>query len=520
MKRKAFVAMVALLFAAALLTGPSGVLAEPQDEPGQIPDLLPAYEGYQWGVLGFVDYGHDIQVDSIRMLHDETVYTLTGYVHDLSGGEADADFSIRMEYRVTDDLLVQVKEEETMMDSEFDRIELVRGPLVEGQSWTQEVTGSDGTQRTLESTITSVTGRPGSRVYTIRYEDPDSSYYEEREIGEGRGVLSFERLMSGDEEDYTVHYAVFDETTGAELDTAFPDVEAEDWYNETVGRLTTMGLLTGYPDGTFGPGRSISVAEFVTVSVETLGFEGDPDHETWYQPYLDEAVRLGLIEEDTFDRTDRPITREEMTQIIVRALDLSVLDSVDEIFSDGQQISPELRAYVQTAYRAGLISGYPDGTFGPERGTTRAEAAVLLTRMAERLGSQVAFLPQDSLDLEEAFEERLFHETGEGWVVIDFDTKDQVIDHLAAVTTRSFAREQVETYYETRDGELVLVPRDGPVMLTIPDEPYRLHRVNPLTVRLVQETVTDMIGDYTLTVTYRMGDGQWLMHSRDVSVAE
>ncbi len=351
---------LAVLFIVVLAAAPMTVMAETEAEQARVGDLLPAYEGYRWGVLGFVDYGHDLWVTSIEMKEDETLYNLEGAVHDLSGGEADADFSIRMEYRVTSEVLLQVKVEETMMDSKFDRIELIRAPLEEGHSWTQEVTDPDGTERMLECTIAEVSGRPGSRVYTVRYEDPDSDYYEEREIGEGAGVLSFERFMSGKEEDYTVHYDLFEDNTGVELDLDFTDVEAGDWYAETVSRMTVMDILTGYPDGTFRPGQDISVAEFITVAVETLGFEEDAASEAW---------------------------------------------------------------------------------------------------------------------------------------------------------------EQVENYYEIRDGELVLVPRDGPVML-IEDEPYRLERVHPLQTRLVQETVTDMIADYTMEITHRMGDGQWLMDNRDVTVVE
>ena len=510
---------LAVLFIVVLAAAPMTVMAETEAEQARVGDLLPAYEGYRWGVLGFVDYGHDLWITSIEMKEDETLYNLEGAVHDLSGGEADADFSIRMEYRVTSEVLLQVKDEETMMDSKFDRIELIRAPLEEGHSWTQEVTDPDGTERMLECTIAEVSGRPGSRVYTVRYEDPDSDYYEEREIGEGAGVLSFERFMSGEEEDYTVHYDLFEDNTGVELDLDFTDVEAGDWYAETVSRMTVMDILTGYPDGTFRPGQDISVAEFITVAVETLGFEGDEASEAWYQPYMDEATRLDLIEQGDFDQTDRPITREEMIRVIVRALDLPITDSEDSVFDDEEDIDPDLTAYVRTAYHKGLISGYPDGTFGPQRSTTRAEAAVLLTRMAERLGNQVPLETEDVLYLEEELEERIFHETGDDWVVIDFDSKEEVVDHLSAVTTRSFAWEQVENYYEIRDGELVLVPRDGPVML-IEDEPYRLERVHPLQTRLVQETETDMIGEYTMEITYRMGDGQWLMDNRDVTVIE
>lgn len=507
--------VLSLFFALALLAGPAGTLGASADEPAGIAGLLPVYESYRWGVTGFVDYGHDLWVTSIELADGETVVHLEGAVHDLSDGESDADFAIRMQYRIRPEVLIQIKDEEVMMDSEFDRLELIRSPLEEGTSWTQEVTGSDGSVRTLESAITQVTGRPGSRVFTVRYEDRDSSYYEERRIGEGEGVLSFERLMQGEEEDYLLHYAVFDGATGADPDREFPDVDPGDWYAGTVGRLTAMDLLTGYPDGIFGPGREITVAEFITVTVETLGFQTDAPHEIWYRPYMDEAVRLDLVRDGEFDRADRPITREEMTKVIVRALDLPVPTENGEVFTDTGEIDPDLRTAVHGAWRSGLISGYPDGSFRPQGLSTRAEAGVLLTRIAERLGSQVAFERSSAVQLEEDVIGRLFHETTGDWVVTGFDSKDALVDHLAVVVHRPYARELVETFYEIRNRDLVLPPREGLVQL-METEAFRLERVSPLRIQLVQEAQNDMIGPYTLTVTYRMGSGRWLMESRDV----
>ena len=47
-------------------------------------------------------------------------------------------------------------------------------------------------------------------------------------------------------------------------------------------------------------------------------------------------------------------------------------------------ISPNILAYVSIACERGLISGYPDGTFGPTKGITRAETVVLLNRATKQ----------------------------------------------------------------------------------------------------------------------------------------
>lgn len=47
---------------------------------------------------------------------------------------------------------------------------------------------------------------------------------------------------------------------------AFSDVAAGDWYQAAVDEMAGLGLFKGYPDGSFGPKKSITAAEFVTVT--------------------------------------------------------------------------------------------------------------------------------------------------------------------------------------------------------------------------------------------------------------
>ena len=51
----------------------------------------------------------------------------------------------------------------------------------------------------------------------------------------------------------------------------FSDVPAGSWYADTVSAMADRGWLSGYPDGTFQPGRTISAAEFVSVAVQCAG---------------------------------------------------------------------------------------------------------------------------------------------------------------------------------------------------------------------------------------------------------
>jgi hypothetical protein len=82
---------------------------------------------------------------------------------------------------------------------------------------------------------------------------------------------------------------------------------------------------------------------------------------------------------------DEAAVREDMAVALIKALGLENmevdLDELPEIFSDYELISPNLRKYILVAYYQNLISGYPDGTFRPQKPITRSEAAALLIKV-------------------------------------------------------------------------------------------------------------------------------------------
>lgn len=80
----------------------------------------------------------------------------------------------------------------------------------------------------------------------------------------------------------------------------------------------------------------------------------------------------------------QPITRGQLAAILARALNLGEDDRFARIYYDiapNDGLAPEIGG----AIRAGLMMGYPDGTFRPNAPVTRQELAVVLSRMAERL---------------------------------------------------------------------------------------------------------------------------------------
>ena len=110
----------------------------------------------------------------------------------------------------------------------------------------------------------------------------------------------------------------------------YSDVAATSWYNTAVSTLSSMGIITGYPDGTFRPNAAITRAEFAAIAAR---FDNNGD------------------------------------KAAAKFSDIANHWAKDEI---------------SIAYNNGWITGYPNGTFGPQRDITRAETMTLVNRVLNR----------------------------------------------------------------------------------------------------------------------------------------
>ena len=116
----------------------------------------------------------------------------------------------------------------------------------------------------------------------------------------------------------------------------FTDVSMDSWTVEPVYTTVVMGLVKGYPDNSFKPAKGITRAELVALLVRSLG-----------------------IPQETLDTM---VTGETS-------------------FSDVPS-SNWAAKYIAHGVRVGFVTGYPDGTFKPEKVLNRAEAITILARYA------------------------------------------------------------------------------------------------------------------------------------------
>lgn len=160
------------------------------------------------------------------------------------------------------------------------------------------------------------------------------------------------------------------------------------WASAHIINLSTAGTISGYPDGSFGPDNAITVAEFNVLALKAMdvSYGSAPSGQPWYMGSINESISRSIIRQGEFGDYNRSINRGEMARIIVCSMGQSPT-SGNTSFSDNGSIPASVRGYVKRASDLGIISGYPDGSFGASRNATRAEASVMIAKMVDLGGT-------------------------------------------------------------------------------------------------------------------------------------
>ena len=191
--------------------------------------------------------------------------------------------------------------------------------------------------------------------------------------------------------DHFTKFAVF----VTEPASAFNDVSGH-WALQEIAHAIERGIVNGYSDETFRPNININRAEFVVMLSRALKLNGEPaTHRftddalipSWAKEHVALAVQAGLINgySDGSFGPNKRITRAEMVTIINRAL--KQVEAVEDgiSFVDREQIPIWARSAVAQTVQAGIINGKPGNVFAPQDQATRAEAVTMIIKLLEAL---------------------------------------------------------------------------------------------------------------------------------------
>jgi hypothetical protein len=170
-----------------------------------------------------------------------------------------------------------------------------------------------------------------------------------------------------------------------EAQVTFSDIPVGVWYKDYVTTLISSNIAGGYPNGTFKPESMVSRAEFAKMTCLAMSWAlEDPANPSfsdvpkthWALKYIETMKKHGVIggyPDGTFG-PDKKITRAEIAVIVAKALVLSGENPSSIIDVDGSWA----KSYIGACMRAGIVGGYPNFTFKPNNTANRAEAAKVI----------------------------------------------------------------------------------------------------------------------------------------------
>lgn len=174
----------------------------------------------------------------------------------------------------------------------------------------------------------------------------------------------------------------------------YSDVSKSDYGYEHIEKVSELGYFSG-DNGKFNPGKNITRAEFASVIAKAMGVNTNyykglysfPDVGTsqWYSGVVYWAKASGVMSGSGGKfRPNDPITRQEMCTVMKNALSLPSYSAPP--FADHYLIASWAMDGVYACRALGLVNGFTDGSFGPNKNTSRRDAAIVLSKYAASIG--------------------------------------------------------------------------------------------------------------------------------------
>lgn len=177
----------------------------------------------------------------------------------------------------------------------------------------------------------------------------------------------------------------------------FKDIPADSPVLEAAQYLQSVGVLNGYPDGTFRPNQQVNRAEAVKLVIAPLLKAealtqltatpfGDVKPGDWYLPYVEAARQNSVVDgppgKTAFNGT-QPVQKMEFIKMLLLAyrVDPNAYSEIRlPLSSDVQDPAAWYYPYLRFALTASMTMITQDGTLDPGRELTRGDTAVILYR--------------------------------------------------------------------------------------------------------------------------------------------
>lgn len=184
------------------------------------------------------------------------------------------------------------------------------------------------------------------------------------------------------------------DVTPSKQEKYFNDISGVKWAEDAINKLASMNIISGREDGEFAPNDFIKREEFVKIIVDAFnvtgegnGTFGDISGDEWFVQYVARAAAGGVtsgFSDGTFG-VGKNITREDACSMIARAVGLDKECDIELEFSDCGDISDYSVNAIKNLVKIGAVNG-ADGKILPKNNITRAETAVIVSKVLEVIG--------------------------------------------------------------------------------------------------------------------------------------
>ena len=180
----------------------------------------------------------------------------------------------------------------------------------------------------------------------------------------------------------------------------YKDVKYGQWYYDPIMNCTAEGYYSGVGNGYFSPSVQMTREMFVTVLGRLAGIDAskykgtvfnDVKSDRWSAPYIKWASDNGIVSgynDGSFAPT-KGITRQEICSVVKRYLDKFNITidrtNTEREFADNGKIAYWAKEAVIYCQTRGIISGDAKGAFNPTNTATRAEVAVIITNLDNKM---------------------------------------------------------------------------------------------------------------------------------------
>lgn len=182
----------------------------------------------------------------------------------------------------------------------------------------------------------------------------------------------------------------------ASSSSVFTDMTGH-WATAYVEALYKRGIMKGYEDGSFRGENSITRAELAKTLVETFEIAaangntfGDVASSSWYAQYVASAAASGIVNgfEDGSFGPDKEVTRQDAVLMLYRAMSVGRRLPIGyTFFTDDLDIADYASGAIRTLGDLGIVGGNSKKQFLPLNSITRAEVATIICRAIDYIES-------------------------------------------------------------------------------------------------------------------------------------